>query len=67
MRGTITGRDVLFHPLSIARSWGMGTYLSCLWAAITRKPTTFLGVLYPASLDAMRAPAGAGPRWRPTR
>ena len=56
MRGAITGKDVIFHSLAIVRLWGLGTYLHCLWAAMTRRPTTFLGVLYP---DGRRA------RWTP--
>jgi hypothetical protein len=48
MRGSITGRDVMLHPVSIVRHWGMGTYFACLWAALTGKQTTFLRVLYPA-------------------
>jgi hypothetical protein len=58
MRGAITGRDVIFNSVAIVRLWGMGTYLSCLWAALVRRPSTFLGVLYP---DGRRA------RWTPSR
>ncbi len=50
MRGAITGMDVVLHPVSIVRHWGVATYLQCLWAAIARKPSTFLGILYPAPL-----------------
>ena len=57
MKGTITGKDVMLHSLTIVRLWGVPTYLGCLWAAITRRPSTFLGVLYPART----------PRGRPTR
>jgi hypothetical protein len=60
MQGVITGKDVVRHSLTIVRCWGVATYFNCLWAAITRKPSTFLGSLYPASVD-------AGPRWRPSR
>ena len=58
MRGAITGKDVIFHSIAIIRLWGPATYLQCLWAAITRRRTTFLGVLYP---DGRRA------RWTPNR
>ncbi len=58
MRGAITGKDVIFHSVAIIRLWGFGTYLQCLRAAITRRPSTFLGVLYP---DGRRA------RWTPPR
>ncbi len=47
MRGAITGKDVFFHSIAIVRLWGLGTYLHCVWAAVTRRPSTFLGVLYP--------------------
>lgn len=56
MRGVITGKDVVRHSLTIVRHWGVATYLDCLWAAITRRPSTFLEVLYPPC-----------PRWRPSR
>ncbi len=58
MRGAITGKDVFFHSIAIVRLWGFGTYLHCLWAAMTRRPSTFLGVLYP---DGRRA------RWTANR
>ncbi len=48
MRGAITTKDVLRHSVSVVRLWGVATYVQCLWAAVTRKPVTFLGVLYPA-------------------
>ncbi len=58
MRGAITGKDVLLHSVAIVRLWGLRTYLHCLWAALARRPSTFLGVLYP---DGRRA------RWTPSR
>ena len=58
MRGAITGKDVFFHSVAIVRLWGLGTYFHCLWAAVTRRPTTFLGVLYP---DGRRARWTAAP------
>jgi hypothetical protein len=63
MRGTITGKDVLLHSASIVRHWGVAAYLSCVWAALTRRETTFLRVLYPAPAS---APSDA-PRWRSSR
>ncbi len=61
MKGAITGKDVVFHSLTIVRLWGWPTYFSCLKAAITRKPCTFLRVIYPeprpaGALDAIREP-----------
>ena len=58
MRGAITGKDVIVNSVAIVRLWGFGTYLQCLWAAVNRRPSTFLGVLYP---DGRRA------RWTPHR
>ncbi|HSN91719.1 MAG TPA: hypothetical protein VLS93_10860 [Anaeromyxobacteraceae bacterium] len=57
MKGAITGKDVVLHSLTIVRHWGVATYLACLWTAFTGRPSTFLGVLYPA---------GSRPRWRQT-
>ncbi len=53
MKGVITGKDVLLHPLTVVRLFGLATLLGCLWATITRKQSTFLEILYP--------------RWSPTR
>ena len=47
VKGTITGRDVILHSLTILRYWGPTCYLRCLRAAVSRKPSTFLAVLYP--------------------
>lgn len=60
MQGCITGRDVVLNSVTIVRLFGMSRYLSCLWAAIRRRPSTFLGSLYPA-------PACAERRWRTSR
>lgn len=46
MKGTITGRDVIVHSLAILRYWGPTCYLRCLRAAVSRRPSTFLEVLY---------------------
>ena len=42
MRGCITDRDVLRHPVLISQLWGFGCYLRCLHAVVTRRPCTFL-------------------------
>jgi hypothetical protein len=47
MRGAITGKDVILHSVMIVRLWGFRTWLRCLWTALARRPSTFLGVLYP--------------------
>jgi len=49
MRGAITGKDVVVHSIAIVRLWGLATYLHCLWAAITRRQSTFLAVIHAAS------------------
>lgn len=45
MRGVITGKDVLRHPLTIVKAWGLRRYLRCLRAGLSKTPTTFLAVL----------------------
>ncbi|BDG02915.1 hypothetical protein AMOR_19110 [Anaeromyxobacter oryzae] len=45
MRGLITGKDVVLHAFTIIRLWGLPTYLRCLRATLSRRPTTFLGVV----------------------
>jgi hypothetical protein len=45
MRGLITSKDVALQALTIIRLWGLATYLRCLRAALSRKPTTFLAVV----------------------
>jgi hypothetical protein len=46
MQGTITTRDVVLHAVTIVRFWGPRAYLRCLRAALGRRPTTFLTVVY---------------------
>lgn len=45
MQGTITGKEVVLHWLTIVRLWGARCYLRCLRAAMRRSPSTFLGVV----------------------
>jgi len=45
VKGTITGRDVLIHSVTILRLWGPGFYVRCLRALASRRPCTFLEVL----------------------
>lgn len=42
MRGVITRKEVLKHPVLITKLWGPRCYLRCLRAAFSSKPTTFL-------------------------
>jgi hypothetical protein len=46
MRGVITGKDVIVHTLTIVREFGLPTYLRCLRAAFSSKPSTFLLVVH---------------------
>ncbi len=46
MRGSITSRDVLLHPLAIVRGWGPGCYLRCLRAVMSGRACTFLEVAF---------------------
>jgi len=45
VRGTITGKDVIIHSLTILRLWGPSVYIRCLRAVVRREQCTFLGVL----------------------
>ncbi len=46
MRGSITGKDVVLHAFTIIRLWGLPTYVRCLRATLSRRPTTFLAVVF---------------------
>ncbi len=46
MRGLITTRDVVLHGFTIVRLWGLLPYLRCLRAALSRRHTTFLAVVF---------------------
>ncbi len=46
VQGTITGRDVLRHSLTILKLWGPSCYVRCLRAIVSRRSCTFLDVLY---------------------
>ena len=45
MQGTITGRDVLVHSVTIVRLFGPIFYVRCLRAMLSGRPCTFLEVL----------------------
>jgi hypothetical protein len=45
VKGTITGRDVLLHSVTIVRLWGPAFYVRCLKVIASRRPCTFLDVL----------------------
>jgi hypothetical protein len=45
MQGCITSRDVLRHAVVICRLWGLGCYLRCLHAVVTRRRCTFLQLI----------------------
>ena len=51
MKGLITSKDVVTHALTIVRLWGFPTYLRCLRAVVSRRPTTFLSVVCAGALD----------------
>ena len=44
MRGLVTSRDVLAHPLIIVQGFGLRCYLRCLRAVLVRQQVTFLDV-----------------------
>ncbi len=45
VQGTITGRDVIRHSLTILRLWGPTCYVRCLRAIVSRRRCTFLDVV----------------------
>jgi len=45
VQGTITGRDVIRHSLTILRLWGPSCYVRCLRALVSGRPCTFLDVI----------------------
>jgi hypothetical protein len=49
MKGLITGKHVFRHTVTLIRLWGVPTYFRCVRAALSRKPTTFLAVIYHAA------------------
>ena len=51
MRGLITGKDVLLHAFTIIRLWGLPTYLRCIRAAVSRRPTTFLAIVSAGAIE----------------
>lgn len=67
MRGTITGKDVFLHSHTIVRLFGLSTFLACAWAAIVRRRSTFLGVLYQAPPAPSEVPSPAALGNRPRR
>jgi hypothetical protein len=48
IRGTITNKHLLLNALAIVRSFGLGTYLRCLIALLSGRPTTFLNLVWPS-------------------
>jgi hypothetical protein len=45
VQGSIKGRDVLLHSVTILRLFGPGVYLRCIRAMVERRPCTFLEML----------------------
>ena len=39
------------QAFTIVRLWGFATYLRCLRAAVSRRPTTFLAVVSAGAID----------------
>jgi hypothetical protein len=51
MKGLITNREVVTQAFTIVRLFGFGTYLRCLRAAVSRRPTTFLAIVSAGALE----------------
>ncbi|HEU4385240.1 MAG TPA: hypothetical protein VFR85_17280 [Anaeromyxobacteraceae bacterium] len=65
MQGTITGRDVFAQAPTILRLFGVSAFLACAWAAMARRHSTFLGVLYGSAGDDPTSRGGpAAKGWR---
>lgn len=45
MRGAITSRDVILHPIIIIRLFGLSAYARCLRAVVAKDGATFLDVV----------------------
>jgi hypothetical protein len=45
LTGLVTNRDVLKHPWTIYRCFGMRAFFRCLQVSLQRRPRTFLEVL----------------------
>jgi hypothetical protein len=71
MKGIITGKEVFLHSPTIVRHWGLAAFLACAWAAVARRRSTFLSVLYASSPvggdPAVRGAPVTVPRWRASR
>ena len=50
MHGVITAKDVLRYSFTIVKLWGVVAYWRCLRAGLSRRPSTFLGVIARSSL-----------------
>jgi hypothetical protein len=44
MQGTITGKHVVRHSVTIIRCWGLGTWVRCMRAVVRGSPCTFLAI-----------------------
>jgi hypothetical protein len=45
MTGAIRGKEVMRHPVLIARGFGVAALCRCVWAVVLRRKTTFLAVI----------------------
>lgn len=51
MKGLITSKELVTHAVTIVRLWGLPTYLRCLRAVVSRRPTTFLAIVCAGARD----------------
>jgi len=47
MKGFITTRDVLFHPVAIVASFGVRVHVRCLAGILSGRTVTFLECIAP--------------------
>jgi hypothetical protein len=45
MKGVITSRDVLLHPMAICMAFGPGCWLRCVRAVVSGRRCTFLEIV----------------------
>jgi hypothetical protein len=51
MKGLITSKNVVTHAFTIVRLWGFPTYLRCVRAVVSRRPTPFLSIVFAGAMD----------------
>lgn len=61
MRGTITGKEVFLHSLTIVRLWGVATFLACAWRSRGGRAPSWASSIRPRSPKATAVVGVASP------